>query len=671
VDLLFPDGSTCDRVVYGAVQAEGPGWIGPAVPRPPAGTMLLRSGGDTDTASDWIASVPGREAFGPFDGRAFVEPFLCPDQMRDRLVREFRHAQFSVSIAIYEISDDAIGRELVEAEHRGVEVRLLVEGQPVGGIPESEITLLDTLDASGCEVHLMKSFDSYRRYDFLHCKYAVIDSRRVVVTSENWMRTSLSSNRGWGAVIEDGALALDCLSVFERDFDADGLDIREYSPSGKESSSALADEGNDTPGPSTVGAEVEILFSPLTSLDPVRALVQKARERVLVELLYLDPNMLQADGLVQDLIDAAGRGVTVKVLLDGGSYEGEEGGDNAKAADYLGRSSYASLEVALSTPYHDFGLIHNKGIVVDDVAIVSSINWGIGPFTRNREAAIAIRSDEIADFFAASFAGDWRPDTSVPSIIAVPDTLDLKAPGPLCIDASNCTDEAGIASYSWDLAADGTIDWRGPVCYLRVDSSTIVRLTVTDPYNNSATKDIRVIVATSGDSVDYGPLPLLSVAFASGLWIARKRIKSKRALSDGNAPSAFPAERPGSGLHPGHEGPERNVFDDRLHRHLKLLARRLHRSGAGHRRHRVHLRDNHVPERGPHPDARRGRALPNERPRQRALPRVLTGVRVQGHQEHKPGSANKQPAGNKVLSKGRVPDSRQDRQVLHQRRGRL
>ncbi len=674
VSLLHPDGSIADRLYYGSAEPQPPGWIGTTVARPSSGSMLMRQGGDSDTASDWAAFVPGRQTFGPFEDVAYVEPFLCPEQMRDRLVREFRHSQFSISIAIYEIGDGAVGHELLDARERGVAVRILVEAQPVGGVPQHELELLDSLNASGCEIHVLKSYDGYRGYDYLHCKYAIIDSRRVVVTSENWMQTSLSSNRGWGASIEDPRLASRFLQVFEADFDLERLDVQNYVQADPDPPVPF---GPSDPGSSEIAAVeavVEAIFSPTSSILPIRSLVQNATSRILIELMYLEPNMLTSGGLVADVLHAAARGVSVRILLDGGYYATDECGDNRVAMDYVTSMvpPDSDIMVGFSTPYHDFGLIHNKGLVVDDTAVVSSINWGVGPFERNREAALLIESEVVADFFASSFQGDWQPDRSVPSIAGVPESVRMERAGPLTLDARNCTDPAGIASYEWDLGADGSVDWRGPVCYFDIGGPTTIRLTVRDSFGNRASMDVDVEIEPTALPAEDG-MPLFACAFAAclGLWIIRKRIKSSRALAMRHASQDLSDEGPRSGLHPGHEGPQRDVLNHRVHRHLKLLARRIHRAGAGHGHRRVHLRDNDVPERGAHPHAGGRGAVAHERPGQHPLPRVRPGVRREGDPQHKPGGADQQPPGHTVLPEGRVPDRRTDRQVLHERRGRL
>jgi len=674
VQLLGTDGSLQDVIPYGATEHQGPGWVGPPVAKPGPGRWLVRTGGsDTDSSVDWLAGTPGRSDFDEEYREAYVEPFLCPDNARSRLLREIHYAQKNVSIAIYEIGDEAVGRELLRARARGVEVRLLVEGQPVGGIPSTETRLLSALQAHGCDVHLVKAFDGYRRYDFVHCKYAVIDARRLVVTSENWMHDSLNGNRGWGVSVEDESLARYFLRVFEADYSLDRLDVvrPEFSEPFELASGPgwQGDEGNE-PSPAS-WAGVTTVLSPENSLEVLRGMVRSASRRVLVEQFYCEPALLHGDGLVSDLLEVARRGVLVQVLLDGSWYNTEDGGKNSQVVEHLVKlaESYQlpNLQARLSTPYHGFEVIHNKGVIVDDTVLVSSINWGTGPFDRNREVGLMVESRPVADFFSLAFAGDWVLDPSLPAIIDIPDSVDLVAGSRLMLNANNCSDPAGIASYLWDVGADGSYEWNGPRCYLEITGDVLVRLTVIDSYNNTASKDIRVHVVRSEAIVSDGSVYLGLLASIPLVWAARKRIKRNR--TDGERRAAPSLRAPGSraGVQSGLQGAQRDLLHHGLHRSLHLLARRFDRIGGGRGHHRVRLRHHGLSGGGAHPHVGRRTSAPNERAGQPALPVVRAGVREQGHEDRGPGGAGEQPTRHKVLPEAGVPDHGKDRFVLHKR----
>jgi hypothetical protein len=46
--------------------------------------------------------------------------------------------------------------------------------------------------------------------------------------------------------------------------------------------------------------------------------------------------------------------------------------------------------------------------VIDDTAIVGSLNWNEGATTRNREVLLAVENAAVADFYARTYAADWR-----------------------------------------------------------------------------------------------------------------------------------------------------------------------------------------------------------------------------------------------------------------------
>ena len=54
------------------------------------------------------------------------------------------------------------------------------------------------------------------------------------------------------------------------------------------------------------------------------------------------------------------------------------------------------------------GRVQAKGLGGDDTAVVGSLNWGDGGTTRNREVLLVVENAEVADFYARTYAADWR-----------------------------------------------------------------------------------------------------------------------------------------------------------------------------------------------------------------------------------------------------------------------
>ncbi|MDD1755945.1 MAG: lamin tail domain-containing protein, partial [Methanomassiliicoccales archaeon] len=175
--LLDPQGNVADAVAYGRSDYSDPSWKGEKCPTPAEGKVLRRGllapYCDSDTKDDWAVVTPGRSSFTPISSRSTVEPFLCPDHMRARLLREIAFAHSSIALEVYILSDPNIAGALASASSRGVQVRTLVEGEPVGGLSNAQVSFLQALGKAGCEVFQSFGFHGFKRYDYLHPKFMV------------------------------------------------------------------------------------------------------------------------------------------------------------------------------------------------------------------------------------------------------------------------------------------------------------------------------------------------------------------------------------------------------------------------------------------------------------------------------------------------------------------
>ena len=129
--------------------------------------------------------------------------------------------------------------------------------------------------------------------------------------------------------------------------------------------------------------------------------LKEAKKSIYVAMysIYIDPSNPQSPQslLVQDLIDAKNRGLTVKVYLDKSIPFGELGGleglqgKNEAAYWFL---SQAGVDVWYVVPSLR---LHDKLIIIDENVVISgSPNWSYSSLTRNSENADLIRSPEYA-----------------------------------------------------------------------------------------------------------------------------------------------------------------------------------------------------------------------------------------------------------------------------------
>jgi cardiolipin synthase A/B len=534
VSLIAPTGGSVDGFCYGDAVPPA-GWSGLPFTPLPKGDIAVRDLkiADTGTSSDWFRSCAGRSELGSTSYQASVDPFTCPEGAQERLIREIGNARADIVACVYEMGDPVVTKIFAEAEARGVNVTLLIEGQPVAGLSNASKTAISTLVDAGCEVRLMTSNQSYRRYDCLHAKYFVIDRDRVTVMSENWAG-GLVSNRGWGVTVVSQELANDVVAMFREDSSLERQDVREASTLLKDWYSPPAEV--EVPGPRMaavppVMAAVSLIVSPDTSYQGVLDLVSSASTRLLVEQLDIDPAWVGKNQIMDELVDAASRGVQVRVLLDQTFVDTSSKRNNSMTVDALNSLAKArgiDLEARLVSDYHDLGVLHNKGVIADDRVLVSSINWDDASVFQNREVGLVVSSPAVSAYFAGFFWRDWAVDPFPPTISLPWHNLTLTEGQPLVLDCTKSHDNAGIASFVWTDGLNGN-EWNGSyvLVYLGLGVHEIT-LNVTDRFGNVATAKLLVIVnpATAVDQPNYLLLvPAGAIGLACCIWAVWKKTK--------------------------------------------------------------------------------------------------------------------------------------------------
>ena len=336
-----------------------------------------------------------------------VEAFVLPDSPAVP-VESIEDADRRLYLAAYTLTSERVVDELIAAHDRGAEVRVLVEGDPVGGMSTRQADRLDELSAAGVEVRAMTG--QRARFRYHHAKYAVVDDRAVVLT-ENWKPSGTGGhdNRGWGVTVDDATTAADLAAVFKHD--AGWNDTVRWSEfrSAAETTEQEASTGSYSQNhpPMTATAEsVTVLTAPDNAETEIRNLINGTDDR----LLIVQPSIGSADfPLLRAAVRAADRGVDVRILLGSQWYNEEENG--ALAAQLREQTEGSdNFSVRLAEGNGRFGKIHAKGIVADDTAVVGSLNWNDNSLRNNREVALAIEDAAVADYYAEVFDGDWTSD---------------------------------------------------------------------------------------------------------------------------------------------------------------------------------------------------------------------------------------------------------------------
>lgn len=444
--LLYHHSSLVDAYIYGDSVYNGTGWTG----KPAAGLHSTEvahrrwSNGyymDTNSSADWNGDATGigRSSFSPLSvsGRFNITAFSSPDNSYEALADAIDSSHFSILLNVYEFTSYPIAEHLIDAARRGVNITILLEGGPVGGIPEEEIYLCQRMHSAGIEIRFMVNDYSEKindRYRFDHAKYLVIDGSRLVIMSENIGQDGFSpdhtGNRGWGLIVNSTELAGYFSSVFENDSDSKMRDIASIEDMPFYSSDIpIYNEIRTTPPlvpplRSSVNASITPVLSPDTSLsnDTILGMINSAEKSVYVEQFYIYKHWgnrqtgsvsKTPDLYLQALVQAAERGCEVRILLDNTWYNINPNSsiDNDDTVGYINEiagEEGLNMEAKLISNCHNFTYLHNKGMIVDNRSVlISSINWNANSVKENREAGLIVESEPIASYFLSLFEKDW------------------------------------------------------------------------------------------------------------------------------------------------------------------------------------------------------------------------------------------------------------------------
>ncbi|MFB6201143.1 MAG: phospholipase D-like domain-containing protein [Halorhabdus sp.] len=397
------------------------------------GHIALANGGENLTVSDGnrivarirYGDAPEGERGRPENGTLVWEPLSTTDfPVRDGgpgQVRTFvlpdagglasdvlASADDRILLAGYTFTSSSITDTLIAAERRGVAVRVLLEGGPVGGMTIRQARLLDRLVANGVAVQVVDG--PYARVDHHHAKYAVVDDRALVLT-ENWKPagTGGASSRGWGVLLTQRELVADLVATFRADAGwRDSIPWRQFRD-GREFT-----EGGRANGsfprryrPRTYRVtDVALLVAPDNAERAVIERLDAAKQSIdVIQVGVGGPDQ----AFVRALKRAADRGVDVRLLLSRAWYaEAENLAVASTLAQWADRTN-ASLSVRLARSRDRFEKIHAKGVVIDnEVVLLGSLNWNDHSARANREVVVALEGSGPAGYYERVFVGDWR-----------------------------------------------------------------------------------------------------------------------------------------------------------------------------------------------------------------------------------------------------------------------
>jgi cardiolipin synthase len=425
-----------DIVVYGKIEFNESGWVGPPIPSCRNGILLKRNTDengtyiDTNCSNDWLNQRKygiGQSNFPNVKILFFgeIKTFVSPDCSFKIIVDELRNASHSIYLNIYEFTNPILCDELINALLRNVSVNILLEGSPVGGITDEEKFILKKIANYGGNIRFIINDvekNIYKRYIFNHGKYLIIDNKTVIVESCNWAKSGIPKNpsygnREWGIVVKNESIANFFFNVFLDDWEIERCDIYSF----KEMDFIIPDDfyfdenfykGSYEPrfeSKNFIGNFSCIpVFSPDNSIKAICDMIDSANESIYIQQLYIYKDWDEKiNPFVELLINKSKQGVDIKVILNYNPCYDET---NEKCNQT--KSLFDEIGIQTKFIYSNWSIfsnVHNKGMIVDNKSVlISSINWNENSVLNNREAGIIIINEELTKYYSDVFFYDWN-----------------------------------------------------------------------------------------------------------------------------------------------------------------------------------------------------------------------------------------------------------------------
>ncbi len=390
---LIKNGRIEDIVIYGKSNYSGYGWHGKPVVINRGRVLRRWDLQDTNTSVDWsnYHSI-GQSDFKGISLKTNLEIFVYPDD-RNELLRFINGTKRYLYIEVYELSDFKIESELVSLLKRGVSVYVMMEGNPVGGIDESEKYCVEDLWENGAKIYFMINAPAehiYDRYRFVHSKYIIRDGKEVLISTENFVKSAMvpCGNRGYGVIIRNSRFAQYLSKIFMDDI-KNVSDVERYKGE-YQNVSPIMHRKLELRKPifrsSNLTAEISLVLSPDNSVEMFDEFVRSQR-KVDVEALYLK-------GYPYSSV----KNITDRILVEK-SY-----GPGMK--EFYGRDKNISS-------------LHAKLMIGTTAVFLGSMNFANTSLFDNREVSVIIRSRQAVTFFEKVFDYDWKRHDDIVSVARI------------------------------------------------------------------------------------------------------------------------------------------------------------------------------------------------------------------------------------------------------------
>jgi cardiolipin synthase A/B len=322
------------------------------------------------------------------------------DEIYPAMLEDVKNAQNSITMEAYIYWDGQIGLRLAEAmaERRadGVEVKLLLDAVGSASIGKK---IQSILKESGCDVawYNPARFNTLGKFNNRDHRKSLIVDGRVAYTGGAGIADQWAGNAQDPAHWRDVQIRIEGpgASGLQTGFAQNWLDTTAELVSGTSYFPPCDDAG-------TMGAQT-ILSSPEAGSSAVRIMYYLSIVSAQKSIYIANPYFIPDDSARDILIDAARRGVDVKIMVAGIH-------NDMRISRYSGIHLYGKLlEAGIEIYEFNRTMLHQKTMVVDGIwSTVGTTNFDSRSFALDEESNICVYDRRLAEKLEAIFEEDLK-----------------------------------------------------------------------------------------------------------------------------------------------------------------------------------------------------------------------------------------------------------------------
>jgi hypothetical protein len=304
-------------------------------------------------ASCFAVTIPAQAA-------SSLSLVILPDQGENAIYNFVNSATSSINVTIYELKDTTLVNDLIAREKAGVTVRVILDQAQ----KSYDSAAYSALTAGGVGVVY-----SSTSFTYTHQKTITVDGRESYISTGNFDTTYYATSRDYGVFDTNTTDVSAITAVFNADY---------------AHTSITPSDGAD------------LVWSPTDSQTQLAALINGATKSLDVEQEEFSDTTL-----VNDLVAAAKRGVTVRVVLENPSdYSSEVTEVENAGGKVTGYSSSTGFYIHAKTIIADYGTSGAK-------AFAGSENFSSNSLNDNRELGIITTDSGVVSGLESTFTGDF------------------------------------------------------------------------------------------------------------------------------------------------------------------------------------------------------------------------------------------------------------------------